>query len=300
MDHETPTHPLIAKEIRNTGSWQEWKEQWERNRQSDIALEGLIRYGWNVRTANKEEEIERALLYLDIADGHLSAAHFAKESGCAEKPVWTGLETLFGNVMGLSEIRLLLAKRAFEALSLKFFRKEPSAPHYRKAQWLELIEDARVFEKIVWFLRSAERGTLGLLNLRNLPDSMPPEAPHSDAFRAFVMDFVQKTWGRKFDEARVEMLAALGKLELLLDEATFPLSHAGYLKLQKIAFGTRYRFPNGGASYRAPQSLEEASLAGSEAARIALILGANRRERRRLLGITAPARETGTGELKVA
>lgn len=298
MNQASPTHPLLAKEIRNTGSWQEWKEQWSKDRQSEIALEGLIRCGWSVKTTNKDEEAERALLYLDIADGHLSAAHFKGKDDVVEKPVWTGLETLFGNVMGLSELRLLIAQKAFEMLAYKFFRKEPEVPHYRKVKWQELLEDERVFEKIVWFLRPREKGRLGMLALRNLADSMPPETPHRAIFRAFVMEFVQKTWGRKFEEAHIEMLAALEQLPLLLDEAAFPVSHAGYAKLREIALTTRYRFPNGGASYRAPQSLEEASLAGSEAARVALILGANRRERRRLLGHEAPVRREA--ELKIA
>lgn len=242
--------------------------------------------------------MERILLYLDIADGHLSAAHFVKK----DEPqiiTRTALETLFGSVMGLSEVRHMLAEKAFQTLCMRFFRKHPDAAHHHPIPWMEHCGDTRVFRKIMWFLRAGERGSLGRVTLVNLPDMPHPDNGYHKEFFEFVLKFIERTWKEVgeagLEEARIAALSAIGHIDLLLDEERYPLGHAGYMKLREVALSERLKFP-GEKTYRAPASLEEASCMGSRAAQICLLLGAHRSERRRAHGVTADGRK----ELKAA
>lgn len=298
MDDRNHPHPLLARDIRTTGSWQEWKEQWKKEGQSEIVLDALIGRGWSAKVETPEEKVERILLYLDLADGHLSPAYLSKE-GETRDLIPVALDTLFGTVMGMAEVRQTLAEKAFQTLCMMFFKKPDDAAHHHPIPWMEHCGDARVFRKIMWFLRAGERGSLGKTTLVNLPDIAHPDNRHHAVFHGFVLKFIERTWGQgdeaELEESRIAVLSAIGRIDLLLDEEHYPLRHAGYVRLREVALSEKLKFP-GEKAYRSPASLEEASCMGSRTAQICLLLGAHRSERRRMRGITADGRK----ELKAA
>jgi hypothetical protein len=291
-------HPLMQREwtyIRDYGEWCALVDKAEYVEQ----LYGLLHIGFKV-SASYDEARERIIRYLEYADGHLGVDTFqtpeerqrARYSGPHSTPLGIGWP---------SGTLHVVAQKAFKILCRDFFgnpeRKDYQIPgvNYRPS-WDQEILYRPVLEKVLWFLRLDESPirTRRLRNLKGYSDYEREVGKHYlKVGENFAYDLAQYIFRRsdecsdayrellnEFKPAAVDILYSLGKLDILLhDDYPSRMDQRCLLRMQELAM--REQIYTGG-DLRAVESLGEACLAESQAAKILLLLGIMRQTQERL------------------
>jgi len=333
---EAAIHSLFSREIRPIRNWNEWLERWQAAATIEEML-GLLHVGFDTSFGNwshntkKYDRIDRLIFYFGIADGWTSR-------WLLEKPEDRGVEYEFGlNQSGQrdskspSELRRILALKAFDMLCLNFFRSElhasPTDDNYQEC-WESVTFTERLFPVIMNFFR-AEKGRFGdKLEIRNLSGNRKISHNEEQA-TAFLLkcalflwtwrenridSWVKEEEKTKIQEwnvvsrARIEaakpwmieVLSYLGELRALNGQV-FELGEECLAKLEEIAMREELRQHSHPVSKDRPvATLDEACFAGSDAAWFLKCVELDTREHKRLTGILEAERamETASRTIK--
>jgi len=282
------THPLA--DIEYIYDWQAWKEIWRKSKTAEERI-GLLHVGLGVRVHSREEQIERIIFYLDIADGHdnISAFGFGETNRSTYQPIETSFGSLSGD--GYAALRQKVSQKALGVLALKFFKPYNELDQRVREfppEW-RLITDPTLFEKLMWFFR-AEEGKNYLYNLSfwNYPGA---KEATKEIFTNFIKRFIkflltfehleiyrrdsdleiQKRFKEAWPEI-VNILYCTRETRIFLEQDYFHVLEDKRCekRLQGIIMGREFSFPGKG-KYRKPKTIEEAIFAGSDAARTLLL-----------------------------
>lgn len=250
-------HPLLQKELTVPKNWRQWRKEWDEET-STPKLEGMLFRGFEVY-GNDDDWADRVCFYLDLADSHEDHQVFPGSNhptGAAQR----------------------LAKKAFTAISLSFFKNTEKVGGY---SWARCASNPRVLEKLLWFFRLNRYD-----NLLNADCS----DNHSKTAREFALDFCKFAWrfkglgpgywartddpiAARFFLARprlLRILAGLDQMGILLEDS-FHVDFLSALALRELAL-------NGSGNYKSEPvpSIADALWCGNEtqmaAARIFHIL----------------------------
>lgn len=173
---ETPViHTHMSREIRPIRNWLEWLERW----QAALCFEemlGLLHVGMDVPTEHyhadgrRYDEVDRVIFYFSVADGWKSRWSLELPDDGNTKYV-VGRDNC-GNLLqkSPSEMRQMLARKAFDILCQSFFKTEfhDSRNGYMPV-WDSLITGDRLFPVIQNFFRAEKAWHRDLIDVRNLP-----------------------------------------------------------------------------------------------------------------------------------
>ncbi len=275
---EVDINPLLHKTpYRQT--WLDWRDELAKARTYEqlLALTNTgfdIQIGWHEPA---EQSVDRVLLYLAMADGWLSESNFDAPDE----------RTTITRRPDACKFRQELSKRAYQVLVMSFFKN--TAEDYEQPSWLTIVEHPGFLEKLLHFFRI--RGN----TIENIGYS-------DDECRVVVRDFLSSFWqlgwsyasqkrdskGRsqylsdeeKLFEAKlvqtrpdfVRICAVLKQLDVLLwDERQPDETCIGVLEELALKKSSNERYT----------SEAEASLAGSKAARVLMVLRSDMAERQR-------------------
>lgn len=303
-------HPLMEKEISFIKSWREWKELWGKTTQADI-LHSLLHFGFAVQVDDKEEWIDRILLYLNIADDHESYG-FVKgpiQEDRIHQQILVGGE----KIESFSQLRLVLSHKAFQMLCQNFLKDTKDERYEHVPSWVATIADLRVLEKILWFFRLDNAGSFINLKLYR------SENHHSAIAKEFIQKLCEFTWtcensglwGREgiCEETKeilrknrpniITLLCGLDRLDILLDIKRYTLDQCCWQRLEELALGFELYLPRHDSwmdETRKPRTLEEACYGGSQAAQVLLTLRVKQAEKERFDKIRELNKQRRTAE----
>jgi len=301
-------HPLLALSLEKIKGWQEWKVLWQAASRFEQYL-GLLHCGFDVTPVHRSSyyydrdkvraaEVDRVCFYLELADSFReSTSYFKLEEEDDQVRSPGGGKSLIEET---AVMRVQLAQKAFDVLSQRFFRNTAREGD-DLSSWVELVVDATVLKKVIWFFRLDE--------YNHIPNLGDPETPgvHEQWAKKFVVELCKLGWARRFDrmipgyehEARARLTAARphfmamllgsGHIDLLLDRESYPLDEPSWQRLTELAYTERYiRQPDRlsyGSVKKKPVSLKEAAANRSEAARVLLLLQIYRAEDERFAAL---------------
>lgn len=293
VSQETPAtpvvqhrHPLLDIVPINFRTFDEWLKRWKIAKYQPEFL-GLLHC-----FAEEENYIllcaEGVSFVLEIADGY-SGINFSKpeERDSGEK---------------IYRDRKAIAQKAFQVLCLKFFRggtENHPLPH-----WWWMLKDEALFQKVLWFLRPRERYQPRNYRFQDQEDLVHPHnlfAKFLDEFPKLGWEFAslhhryEDCWPDEDTRARmvatrpqfIEIIVEMRRLSWLSAQE---LDDASINKLTELALGEKLSLPpklDGGMedTYRKSETLEEACLGGSVAAKMLLLYRVAQKERKRLAAL---------------
>ena len=330
---ETPIHDLFSREIRPIRNWCEWLERW----QSAATLEemlGLLHVGFNVpieKTCYEETEYhykDKIIFYLNIADGWKSSLLLRRDGDDGRAEYRFGVDR-HGNIQkkNLSQLRQVLATKAFDVLCMSFFRLEELSEVNNRdfmCVW-ERVLGKELFPMILKFFR-AEKDCFGTHHIRNLSGHEDSSHNEKEAI-TFLLNMAKflweweeveiRSWDKKPEETQrynsemrtflekeakpwmVEVLSTLGRLDVL-EKKKLSLSKQCLAKLKEIALRcelSHHKDPV--MKDRKVANLDEACYAGSKAAWFLKRLELEKSEGKRLDEILEAQRAQMAAERKV-
>lgn len=193
-------HNLFTREVRPIHNWHEWLERWQSATTVEEML-GLLHTGFNVSLEHSQygekeyDSIDRDIFYFTIADGW--ADDYLLRTPLDEKKHYPFGRDEHGRTVhkSASEIRQVVALKAFDMLCLNFFR-------------VELKEDgriasARLFPIILDFFRIEQPHFGTRFEIRNLNRSNWRELSHNEQLaRKFLLNLARFVWGWKEVDTR--------------------------------------------------------------------------------------------------
>ena len=326
-------HPLLTREIRPIKDWTEWLERW----QAAVSLEemmGLLHCGFDINFRYSKgvhdpvpySNDDRTSFYFQIADGW--AWHYGMlrlETDPEETFPWGFNSSGFVKKLSLSEMRQVVAEKAFAMLCLNFFRSDGRATtrsdHFMNS-WEKNVANELLFPVILNFFH-AEVDKWGVTSIPNL-GSIGGEVSHNKQLAInFLIDFTLFLWewrSRKVDmysseedrlrkekqNARlttqvaegkllmIEVFAAMKKLDHFEVMWGLKLDEACLAKLLEIALRAKINHGEFEKSTRV-KTLDEACYAGSHAAWFL-----KRYEIRKAVQLNLDARKQAAERLRVA
>ncbi len=282
-------HPLFDDRLEYIISWEEWKKLWDETQLAEFR-HSLLFVGFNVSTKSLAEDGERLCRYLSLADGHNEASPPWKKWSNPNHS--SSFDTPLGKCKDRGELLRIISEKAFRELCEYFFKEEWKGDKVKSPSWVYLVSQIRVFEKIVWFFRVHEEGTM---NLRRCKDTHHGQVAESFArgvcrfafeFNSVgvvptvsddnIKAFLKSSWPKL-----IPLVCALGETQLLFRHHP-ELSDECLNILEGLALG--HELWNLGRS-RKVTSVEEACYAGSNPAHTLILLRVLRKEHNRLLEI---------------
>lgn len=279
-------HPLIEKQMKGIESWTEWKQLWDAALYAE-QLHSLLHFGFDVLTKNGDETNERIQFYLSIADGHsdfyrdIFRWKDVPEDGTAR------YQSAFGEQLR-TDLRRKVARKAFEMLCLKFFKRQVTS--FKPARYIEIVMDEKTLQAIIGFFLhdDAEAGEKKTIANRDhdVFDS------HLNAIIVeFLLREVKECWKypanrnerelyRKALPQFVKILWRLDRFDLLLQEESCQPDEV-LATLEAIAMSSEIS-DRQGAVHRKPCSIEEAAAFGVRAAQTLILLRIKKSEQARL------------------
>jgi hypothetical protein len=252
-------HILSEKIITSIGTWKKWREAFQ-SETRDLYLSSLIFYGFETKIETDEEEAERIIFFLELADN------------CDEslQPFGGNIEDtiMFYSPIGgqnQAKIREELSKAAYKALSRSFFKNTLDNFSW---YWFYPLTKPEVIKKIFWFFRKNNYG--GISNLRE-------NQHYVEVARRFIKEICYLVWEyessslwRDFDEkikglyresriSAMETLIGLKELDILL-EVYDKVDQKSLDHLEKIVMNTEFLLPSKktpGHERRKPEIIEE-------------------------------------------
>ncbi|MFA6295068.1 MAG: hypothetical protein WC666_01435 [Candidatus Paceibacterota bacterium] len=332
---EITTHPLLLKRIRPICNWSEWLEFWQKATTSDEMIQ-LLDIGLDkpLDRHNNDEQIDRIIFYLKIADGWTN--HFnLRDFGEDNREYHMGWDENGNAIMkSRSELCQNIATKAFEMLCLKFFKLERvNCYHSKKPNeffWSILDdENGKLFLAIMHFFRTEEKYGPGDENVYicNLNGHIEPEKENmATSFIIklinFLLDWKEPliaSWKRDpekivlteqntrirniINNAKpqiVEILSSLNRLDIL-EKYILDFDDLILDKLKEISLRKELKsYSQPIKDTRKALDLEEACLAGSKTALLLLRYGISKKAHCKLIEIREAeiAKEIAEQELK--
>lgn len=314
---EVADNPLLSLEVQPINNWFEWLALWQESKTFEEKM-GLLHCGFNVRMdgsgylETKYDHTDRIIFYLSVANGWTdnSVLRLPDENSFSwENGYYFGTDHN-GNIIRKtpSEMRQMLARKAFDMLCQNFFKKHNSKWNKRENIHLErVVMTPKLFPFIqnFFWLEENFQHRLAVKNLRT-HDELSPLFDQAKNFLLYTCIFVwewrespiesyfsedRKKEAREYNSVRkamfeaakpwtVEVLVFLNQLDIL---SGYELPKKVLAQLLKIALKqevSEYHFPV--KKSRPAKSLTEACLAGSRAGRFLRDYELNRDERARL------------------
>jgi hypothetical protein len=326
------THNLFTREIRPIRNWHEWLERW----QAAVSLEemlGLLHVGFNVSLDCSQwsekiySNIDRLIFYFMIADGW-------GDSSLLEIPEDRGNDYQVGrdhngNVIHKtpSELRQLLAQKAFGVLCQNFFKAElHEGRNGFEGDWETVVCSEQLFPIIQKYFRADDRRFSSGIHIRNLPYRHHEQSHSGKLATNFLINLAKFIWRWKehqiwlsnpdlgelekqqrkvrarLDAAKpwtVEVLSWLGELNVLR-EWIMELDRPCLAKLREIAMRQKLEgHRHSVAKERKVSTLDEACYVGSKSAWFLKEYELKRREHERLTSILEEQRKIEEADRKI-
>jgi hypothetical protein len=298
-NEQKAVHPLFTREVRPIQSWVEFLERWEAARTLEEML-GLLHAGFATpeyyffhRTYDekKYDGIDRLVFYFALADGWNDSSSLRVRPDDDDKEYRYGRDRNDMNDIRVtpSELRQVVAKKAFDMLCQHFFKKQVEAalvPRGRRdTPWgIRFLSEDRLLTAIMSFFRLKKESLGKDLVVSNLARK-PDELSHGEQQAvAFLLNLAKCVFERDGEREDGEMRSRLDSAKLWLIEV---LSYVQQLKMLWIAYGPhdpyfteldepcrakleeiamRKVFDRYGPGERRVQTLDEACYLGSKAA----------------------------------
>lgn len=279
-------HPLVEKKIKGIRCWSEWEQMWNAAAYAE-QLHGLLHVGFNVITYSNEH-LERIRFYLAVASDHGNS----DELRHPDEPVHESSDPSgFGWPCRRRDLRMTVARKAFEVLCLNFFRGRDSRG--LDADQKSAIAHPKTLQSIISFFLKGNSTSTGLYLENRDGDSDSHFNVIIYTFLDRVIDEILRTSLVEEDiqsavvkchismrSSCVELLYRMQKLDVLLEKKQ-ALDDACMIKLQELTMKKSMFFHRENAM-RLPTNVEEAAAFGSKPAQILLILRLRQREVARL------------------
>lgn len=280
-------HLLVSKSIGCIGTWEHWKELWDKTDELEI-LHSLLHFGFDIYTTD-EQYSEKMTFYLELADGYDDSIIFHSANDATRSGYY---ETAFGRKMN-NELKQLLSQKAFHVLCKNIFKdaREKQVLHTPRPSWFYPVFQEAIFKKILWFFRTNKYGCIS--------NAHSNEKHLKKTVEIFLYDLCKCVWSEDkylcectawLEPLYPELIAILHgirRIDILLDRDVKKniTDNEGYTlksvmnKLEKLALEFEKSY-NG--EKRRPTSLNEAYYGGSQAAKVYILLSIEDKERRRL------------------
>lgn len=275
----TQTHPLLETKLGIIRNWDEWLKLWNETPYLELR-HSLLHFGFDVPYP-EDNTSQRILFYLSIADGWNDISFEPKQHHLSYPRNPPHL------------LKGALPRKAFEVLCLRWFKpvKEFNEEKY-KYSW---VCDEQVLLAVLAFFYGIDPSHYKRdeKRLKNLTHGDSDK--HSVLARTYLVNFIIWAWRllrHEADEKLVERLAshrpafvevldALGRLDVFTGPGRCGLDDASRAKLEELALGQEHYFPLE-QKERRPKTLEEAVYVGSLAAQLLLLHRVTRVEHVRL------------------
>ncbi len=262
-------NPLLDwNEVQHIVDWKYWLKLWNEVGLTEFR-HSLLHFGFATPCDNYQEPLDRIRFYLTVADGHAKSKYMErpdeKQAGIPLESAFNSYRTTLGYVRHPSELRQKIARKAFEVLCPNFFHDRRDTNDTRSPVWTEEVLQKKVLPTLLWFLRVEGEHLINGVTWTRSDHQMK-------IFVDFAFKFCRFAW-KYLDTRRpqlVQILAALGKTYVLLDEDAYPMNKPALLMLKKLAMSHELHIPSGRgkSDYRKPQDLIEAVAGQSQAARV--------------------------------
>ena len=299
-------HTTLTREIRPIRDLPEWFERWQAAATLEEML-GLLHVGFNMLIRQKSWEEKRGYdridlltFYFTIADGWADS-DLLELSGDSGKRYRIRRDSSGDTIEKRpSEVREILAQKAFSMLCLNYFSKVELLVKGLRDEFSEIwttITSERFFPVIQNFFRIQRRQFSDDLEIRNLYRRRDENRSHSERVTVeFIVNLAKFLWGWKgpdftdyknpsdklkeridfFATMRerinaakpwmIDVIAHLNRLDILKDR-TLELDKACLARLKEIALRSRLdEFHHHVTKSRQVTTLDEARYVGSEAA----------------------------------
>lgn len=216
MDTKETTHPLLQKEFKSLGTWNDWKALWGQATYN-VQLLSLLHCAFDVQCYRDENE-ERFCFLLRAADGHAAPTSYwprGQVRGEAEMS-WKDREKWL-------EVRKPIAEKAFQVLCDRYFKSLIRDDHENQSLSYLTLD---MWKTLLWFFCDQERHLVG----PNLPRETDT-SHHAKVARGYARQFARQAWlylARRNDETEddflsrclphMQLLHDLGELHFLHDE----------------------------------------------------------------------------------
>lgn len=328
-------HNLFTREVRPIRNWHEWLERWQSAATVEEML-GLLHAGFSVSLEHSQygekeyDSIDRDIFYFTIADGW--ADDDLLRTPLDEKKHYPfGCNEHDRTVQkSASELRQVVAHKAFDMLCLNFFRvelKEDGRGERFGWRWGKEIASARLFPIILDFFRIEQSRFRTHFEIRNLNRSNWRELSHNEQLaRKFLLNLARFVWGWKEVDTRysgkdkeavekwieemharldaakpwmVEVLVNLDGFDLLR-EWILELNKPCLAKLKEIALRSELsQYPHPVVKNRKVATLDEACYTGSRTAWLLKERELKMREDERLKAILAAEHQREEANQKI-
>lgn len=287
QDTALAANPLMAREISAIRTWEEWKEKWNTATSAEM-LHSLLHFGFSIeckQCEQFEEENERIIFYLEIADGHGDERNFGDEDINTRH-----LKTDRLSNLPTRQLKQSLSEKAFSILCNKFFKNRG---HDDCPTWAFIAVRPAVFEKLLWFFRWDDEKNKIIHNLY-YPFSTPENEHNEEVAREFALGLCKFSYTfRYFGEyagendkkiqkmflevkpAIIRILLGLKKENILLRK-DFYAGKTEITELKKICLAEELW---DGTTFRTCKTMEEAYFFGSLTAAIAILLSIKEEQR---------------------
>jgi hypothetical protein len=302
---------LCSKSLCPISSWSAWLMLWESADTMEI-LKGLLHCGFDVPLLHPVSQKttpagDRVRFYLMVAEGWTGWPKLSSSVDGVDLPLYS----YGGKNVGISGLRQIVAKKAFEVLCQGFFKKQNGLSRESQDLFFEaIVSDDRLFGALKHFFRCS-CGSIGdhiIMNLANRNRFTFLVSHNEELAISFLLGLANFLWTRSplnqsggqesasyedkmrqsLEKARpwmVDVLSYLGELEgFFQPKILLKLDQPCLNKLRDIAL--RSNLSLSPLSYRKVENIEEACLAGSPAARLLVLYETMRKI---ALSITVPA-----------
>lgn len=316
-------HVLLKTRPTTRQSFEEWLKRWDETTDVDDRIGLLHSLIWRPVGENKNRSVNNCWctkktipFLLEVADGHHRGHGLSTPSKCSWDRDMNEQD---------KALRQLVAKKALSVLCQTFFGYEKSGG---QPQWLWMLEDSVVLEKVIWFFRAESGEYTHHSEIVNCPYSTISSEHNTSRDLQMVAEFVSvfaklgwtlhKFWYQwhdrhgygntindKFISLRpffVDVLNYMGETSWLLPYIKDDAPSRNRLK--EIALNENLWLPpeNGISSNvnRKATTLEEAAFGGSKAAQVLLLYEINAQVARRFADMSEKAQVLKDGERRRA
>lgn len=178
-------NPLVGRPIIGIKNWETWRMRWD-TAQTAEELIGLLHCG--LRAIGKP--LERAAFYLKVADGHRGSPDYFLSDTNPEPNLERLWSALYTGPRTPSQLRLAVAKKAWQMLCKHFFTARPYPGSWEAIAHQEHLPE--LIDTLFWFFRPRGFGIICHDNV--LSKSNGVGDPNDVVVREFALGFAQWAW----------------------------------------------------------------------------------------------------------
>jgi len=260
-------HPLCNRRIDFSLSWQECKEIINKSEKGSDIIEAL-RNGFDAKIYEQSELRERIFLYLEVAYGYNSIMLFS----LPEDRMHETFHTIFGKCTA-SDAREKIAQEAWAMLCQGVFKNTEKKEFTSPSWWWMVEQDSQILDKILWFSSEEDNIPSGTIYANDHNKRIAFDFLYTLAQLAWI-NHLENGWGYgesplpHFVENRpkfIKILGHLGKLDFLIKE---------WREVTKQDMRALEIFAFQGNGKEKLKTIDEAAVAGSQYARVLIVLRA--------------------------